>query len=63
MNIIYFQPPNIDPRYCEVGTYRDNDPDYIYYLYEPCKILATEVEIVPKDRVSYDKKTGLYVVS
>lgn len=63
MNIVYFQPPGIKPEYCEAGTISETDPDYIWYLDEPCKILISEVKIIPKDQVTYDKKQDLYIVN
>ena len=62
MNIIYFQPPDINPKYCEVGYLVDIDPGYIYYLEEPCKISASEVKIIDMERVTYDKNSGVYRV-
>ena len=62
MNIIYFQPPDINPKYCEVGYLVDIDPGYIYYSEEPCKILASEVKIIDMERVIYDKNSGVYRV-
>ena len=62
MNIIYFQPPDINPKYCEVGYLVDIDPGYIYYSEEPCKILASEVKIIDMERIIYDKNSGLYRV-
>ena len=62
MNIIYFQPPDINPKYCEVGYFVDSDPGYIYYSEEPCKILASEVKIIDMERVTYDKNSGVYRV-
>ena len=29
MNIVYFQPKNINPKYCERGTIHKDDPEYI----------------------------------
>lgn len=63
MNIVYFQPPGIKPEYCEVGTISETDPDYIWYLDEPCKILISEVKIISKEQVTYDKKQDLYIVN
>jgi hypothetical protein len=60
--IVYFQPPNINPKYCEVGMISETDPDYVWYLDEPCKILLSEVKIIPKENVSYDKKKRLYKI-
>ena len=62
MEIIYFQPPCISPQFCEVGMISDTDPEYIWYLDEPCKILISEVKIIPKENVEYDKKNRLYRV-
>lgn len=62
MNTVYFQPEGIKPKYCEVGTILENDKDYIYYLDEPCKVLRSEVKIIDKENVYYDKKNRLYIV-
>lgn len=59
---VYFQPPTIRPKYCEIGIISETDPEYIWYIHEPCKILISEVKIIPKDRVRYDKKEGLHIV-
>ena len=59
MNITYFQPKKMNPKYCERGTIPENDPEYIWYLDEPCKILISEVKIIDKENVSYNKKTRL----
>lgn len=59
METVYFQPPGIKPQYCEVGMISENDPDYIWYLDEPCKILISEVKIIPKENVDFDSKSGL----
>jgi hypothetical protein len=59
-NIVYFQPPDINPRYCEAGMISKTDKDYIWYLEEPCKILITDVKIIPKNSVTYNKKRRLY---
>jgi len=56
MNIIYFQPHGIKPEYCEAGIIHESDKDYIWYLNEPCKVLISEVTIIPKEKVYYDKK-------
>jgi hypothetical protein len=55
MNTVFFQPPGIRPEYCEVGMIPETDTDYIWYLHEPCKILISEVKIIPKENVIYDK--------
>lgn len=62
MQTIYFQPKGINPKYCEVGTLLDSDPDYIFYLNEPCKVLLSEVKIVPKENVTYDSKKGIHLL-
>ena len=62
METIYFQPPGIRPQYCEAGTIHESDPEYIWYLDEPCKILISEVKIIPKENVTYDKKSRSYLV-
>lgn len=59
MTPIYFQPPGINPKYCEVGHISETDPDYIWYLKEPCKILISEVKIIPKEDVILDEKSGI----
>ena len=56
MNTVYFQPKGIDPKYCEVGMILETDPKYISYLDEPCKILISEVKIIDKKNVIFDKK-------
>ena len=59
MTTVYFQPPSINPQYCEVGMISETDPDHIWYLDEPCKILISEVKIIPKENVIFDKKSRL----
>ncbi len=54
---IYFQPKGINPKYCERGIIHESDPNYIWYLNEPCKVLISEVKIIPKENVYYDKKS------
>ncbi len=63
METIYFQPKDINPKYCEVGMIHERNPEYIWYLEEPCKILISEVKIIPKENVTYDKKSRLYIVA
>lgn len=63
MNIVYFQPPGIKPEYCEAGMISETDPDYIWYLDEPCKILISGVKIISEDQVTYDKKQDLYIIN
>jgi len=41
----------------------ETDPKYIWYLDDPCKILITEVKIIPKERVTYDRKKQAYLVN
>lgn len=62
METIYFQPPGINPDYCEAGIISETDKDYIWYLSEPCKILISDVKMIPKENVVYDKKSRLYSV-
>ena len=62
METIYFQPPGIKPQYCEAGMISETAPEYIWYLDEPCKILISEVKIIPKEKVIYDKKYRSYRV-
>lgn len=56
---VYFQPPGIKPQYCEVGMISETDPNYIWYLDEPCKILISDVKIIDKENVIFDKKSRL----
>jgi hypothetical protein len=62
MTPIYFQPKGIRPQFCEVGMISETDPNYIWYLDEPCKILISEVKIIPTDNVVYDKKKKLHMI-
>lgn len=57
--IIYFQPPGIKKEYCEIGIIHETDKEYIWYLNEPCKVLISEVKIIPNENVYYDKKNRL----
>lgn len=59
METIYFKPKGIRPQYCEVGMISETDPEYIWYLDEPCKILISEVKIIEKENVIFDKKSRL----
>ncbi len=59
---VYFQPPEIKAQYCEAGMISKTDPEYIWYMNEPCKILISEVKIIPKEEVIYDKKKKSYLV-
>jgi len=60
MEAIYFKPRDINKKYCEVGMFLDSDPGYIHYLDEPCKIHVSEVEIIDKSRVIYNKKERIF---
>ena len=62
MEPIYFQPPGINPKYCEVGYISITDPNYILYLDEPCKIPINEVKIIDKENVTYDTKSRMHRV-
>ena len=53
---VYFQPPGIRPNVCEVGMIMKSDPDYIWYMDEPCKILISEVKIIDPEKVVYNHK-------
>jgi hypothetical protein len=55
MNVVYFQPKGIKPEYCERGIIHKTDTDFIWYLDEPCKILISEVKIIPKENVIVQK--------
>ena len=57
---VYFQPPGIKPQYCEVWTIHKSDPKYIWYLDEPCKILISDVKIIPRDEVHINYKKRIY---
>lgn len=59
MNTVYFQPKGINTKYCEVGMISETDPEYIWYLEEPCKILISEVKIIDKENVIFNKKSRL----
>lgn len=60
---VYFQPPDINPKYCEVGMIMDSDPDHIWYINEPCKVLIKDVKLIDRENVTYDKKKGLHIVN
>jgi hypothetical protein len=62
MNTVYFQTKGINQQYCEIGMISETDPKYIWYLDEPCKILISEVKIIDKENVIFDKKNKLYCV-
>jgi len=59
---VYFQPEGIKPEYCEIGIIHETDKDHIWYLDEPCKILISEVKIIPKENVFYDAKNKSYKI-
>lgn len=60
--IVYFQPIGMNPIYCEVGMISKDNPDYIYYLYEPCKVLKSEVKIIDRDNVMVCRKSRVFLV-
>ena len=62
METIYFLPPGIKKEYCEAGMISETDPEYIWYLNEPCKVLISDVKVISKENVIYDKKSRLYRV-
>ena len=62
MNTVYFQPEGIKPEYCEIGMIHETDKEHIWYLNEPCKILISEVKIIPKENVFYDAKNKSYKI-
>ena len=64
MNSVYFQPKNFNKKYCEVSMISETDDKYIWYLDEPCRILISEVKIIDKKNVRFNKKNRTcYVVS
>jgi hypothetical protein len=63
METVYFQPQGIKPEYCEIGMIHETDKEHIWYLDEPCKILISEVKIIPKENVFYDAKNKSYKIS
>ena len=63
MNTVYFQPPGINPEFCEVGMISETDPEYIWYLHEPCKILISEVKIIPEENVISEKHGTIRIKS
>ena len=62
MNTVYFQPLGINPKYCEAGIILETDPNYIHYIDEPFKVLISEVKIIDKENVTFDKKFRLYQI-
>lgn len=61
MEVVYFQPKGINPDYCEAGMIHESDPKHIWYLHEPCKVLISEVKIIPKENV-IEHKNGIIKV-
>ena len=55
LDLVYFQPPGINQNYCEKGMIHESDTNYIWYLEEPCKILISEVKIIPKENIIVQK--------
>ena len=55
MSVVYFQPKGINLEYCEVGMIHETDPNYIWYLDEPCKVLISEVKIIDKENIIVEK--------
>lgn len=62
MNTVYFQAPDIKKEFCEIGMISETDPEYIWYLDEPCKVLIKDVKIIDKENVTYDKKKRVHRV-
>lgn len=62
LDLVYFQPKGINPKYCEVGCFLGDDKDYIYYLHEPCKIHILGVKIIDAENVEYNKKLDSYII-
>lgn len=61
-DVVYFQTPNINSKYCDAGMILETDKDYIFYLDQPCKVLISDVKIIPKENVTYNRKARLYEV-
>jgi hypothetical protein len=62
VSAIYFQPPDIKSNYVEVGIISDIDPEHIWYINEPCKVLISDVKIIHEKQVYFDKKKKLYKI-
>lgn len=60
--IVYFQPPGINSKYCEAGMIHESDTEHIWYLDEPCKILISEVKMIPRDEVDINYKKRTYKI-
>jgi hypothetical protein len=58
MEVIYFQPKGINLDYCEAGMIHESDSKHIWYLDEPCKVLISEVKIIPKEKI-IEQKNGI----
>ncbi len=58
--VVYFQPEGIKLEFCEIGIMYHDEPDFIYYLNEPCKTPVCMVKIIPSERVQCDKKQPYY---
>lgn len=56
---VWFQPPGIKYNVCERGMIHPTDSEYIWYLDEPCKILISEVKVIPDENVEYNKKNRI----
>ena len=61
-DVVYFQTPYINSKYCDAGMILETDKDYILYLDQPCKVLISDVKIIPKENVIYNRKARLYEV-
>lgn len=59
---VYFQPHGIKPTFCEAGIIHESDPEHIWYLDEPCKILISEVKIIPRENVDINYKKRIYKI-
>lgn len=59
---VYFQPSGINPKYCEAGMIHESDPEHIWYLDEPCKILISDAKIIPRDEVDINYKKRIYKI-
>jgi hypothetical protein len=62
MAYVYFQTSKHKKPYCDVGMISETDKKYIWYLYEPCKVLISDVKIIDKENVYYDYKIKSHCV-
>lgn len=62
LETIYFQRKWSISKHCELGMILKDDPDYISFFTEPCRILISEVNIIPKNKVIYNEKFSAYYV-